>query len=126
MSNFSSFFPHYFPLWINRTLPIIQATHFYPQLLSNHTYNKSIHNPFPHSTNLQKKTSRYTKIWKFSKNKGTIILNKVEDILANGEIAHYEQFLLWPQCFKSRLQQRRTSESVYMWERYNKMKSYGY
>ena len=27
------------------------------------------------------------------------LLNKVENIAANGGIAHYEQFLLLPQCF---------------------------
>ena len=28
------------------------------------------------------------------------MLNKVENIVAKGETAHYEQFLLWPQCFQ--------------------------
>ena len=28
------------------------------------------------------------------------LLNEVENIVTKGEIAHYEQFLIQPQCFK--------------------------
>ena len=28
------------------------------------------------------------------------MLNKVENTVAKGEIAHHEQFHLWPQCFQ--------------------------
>ena len=41
-----------------------------------------------------------TKIWKISK-KDSLIVNKVENIAAKGEIAHHEQFILWPQCFQN-------------------------
>ena len=28
------------------------------------------------------------------------MLNKIENVVAKGEIAHHEQFHLWPQCFQ--------------------------
>ena len=43
-------------------------------------------------------------------------LKKVENILANGEIAHLEPFLLLPTCFQ-KSSAAEASESVYMWER---------
>ena len=33
--------------------------------------------------------------WKWQK-----VLQRVENTVGNGEIAHYEQFLLFPQCFQ--------------------------
>ena len=43
-------------------------------------------------------------------------LNRVDNIVAKGEIAHYEQFLLLPQgCQNSSAAD--ASESVCMWER---------
>ena len=36
--------------------------------------------------------------------------------MANGEIAHYEQFIHLPQCFQ-KLSAADASESIYMWER---------
>ena len=38
---------------------------------------------------------------------------KLKTIVAKGEIAHYEQYHLWPQCFKSRLLQSCQKASVY-------------
>ena len=38
--------------------------------------------------------------------------------MPKGEIAHYEQFLLLPQCFQ-KSSAVEMSESVYMWERVN-------
>ena len=43
------------------------------------------------------------------------LLNKVENNVAKGEIAHFEQFLLLPQCFK-KSSAAKASESVSMWE----------
>ena len=31
---------------------------------------------------------------------GTQLSDQVENIVGKGEIAHYEQFLLFPQCFQ--------------------------
>ena len=42
--------------------------------------------------------------------------NSVENILAKGEIARFEQFLFLSQCFR-KLSAAEVSESVYMWER---------
>ena len=42
-------------------------------------------------------------------------MNKFENILANGEIAHYEQFLLLPQCLQ-KSSAAEASESVCIWE----------
>ena len=63
---------------------------------------KSRFNPFPHRTHLQQtngtlKTSRQ-KTWKISTNAS--INSKVEIVVAKGEIAHDEQFLLLSQCFQ--------------------------
>ena len=30
-----------------------------------------------------------------------MVINKIENIVAKGEIAHHEQFHLWPQCFQN-------------------------
>ena len=46
-------------------------------------------------------------------------MNKVEIIVANGEIAQYEQFLLLQQLFQ-KSSAAEGSESIYMWERVNK------
>ena len=43
---------------------------------------------------------------------------KVENIVAKGEIAHHEQFLLLPQCFQ-KSSASEAWESVYMRERVN-------
>ena len=39
-----------------------------------------------------------------------------ENIVVKGEIAHHEQFVLFPQCFQ-KLSTTEASESVYLWER---------
>ena len=44
-------------------------------------------NPFPNSNS------------KFDKNAGDFF-KRVENTVGKGEIAHYEQFLLFPQCFQ--------------------------
>ena len=72
-------------------------------------------NAFPHTTNLQQmslKLSIHHKIenlykWKYD------FFNRVEIIVANGEIAHYEQFLLLLQWFQ-KSSAAEASESVYM------------
>ena len=48
-------------------------------------------------------------------------MKKVENILANGEIARFEQFLLLPTCFQ-KMSAAEASESVYMWESVKKMR----
>ena len=56
-------------------------------------------NPFPHTTNLQQMTLNKSqkKIHAISINNSSI----VENIVANGEIALHEQFLLLQQCFST-------------------------
>ena len=44
------------------------------------------------------------------------MLNKVENIVAKGEIAHHEQFQLWPQCFQ-KSSTAIASKRVCRWER---------
>ena len=51
-------------------------------------------NPSPHMPVLGSFNSAANKIWRM----GTIIC--VENIVGKGEIARYEQFLLFPQCFQ--------------------------
>ena len=56
--------------------------------------------PFPLTTNLLQttlKTPRQKK-WKISAKES--ILNRVEIIVASGEISHHEKFHLVPQCFQ--------------------------
>ena len=50
-------------------------------------------NPFPHMTNLQQKALKMSsqKIWKISSIVGIITKKKIENILAKGEIAGFEQ-----------------------------------
>ena len=50
-------------------------------------------------------------------------MQKVENIVANGEIACFEQFLLLQQYFQ-KSSAAETTESVYMWEMVNKMRAY--
>ena len=47
------------------------------------------------------------------------LLNRVENIVEEGEIAHYEPFLLFPQCFQKSSAVNVLLKSVYMWERVN-------
>ena len=49
-----------------------------------------------------------------------ILLKEVEIIVANEENACFEQFLLLPQCFP-KSSAAEVSESVFMWERVNKV-----
>ena len=54
------------------------------------------------------------------------MLKKIKNIVAKGEIAHFEQLLLLSQCFK-KSSAARASESVYMWESVNQsVQSYEY
>ena len=46
------------------------------------------------------------------------LMNRVENISTNGEIAHHEQFHPLPKCFQ-RSSAAEASESVYMMERVN-------
>ena len=43
-------------------------------------------------------------------------MHRCEDMVAKGEIAHYEQSLLLSPCFQ-KLSAAEASESVYMWEK---------
>ena len=43
------------------------------------------------------------------------MLNKVENIVAKGEIADHEQFHLWPQCFQNSFAAN-ASKCVCMWK----------
>ena len=54
-------------------------------------------NPLPHTTNLQQMTSKI--FCQKYENKGFILLKRVENIVAKGKIACFEQFLLLSQCF---------------------------
>ena len=47
------------------------------------------------------------------------ILNEIFNIVSKGEIAHREQFLLLPQCFKNL--SATEGKGCCMWERVNKM-----
>ena len=42
----------------------------------------------------------------------------MKNIVAKGEIAHYEQFLLLPQCFQ-KTSAAEAPETICMWERVN-------
>ena len=44
------------------------------------------------------------------------LINRVENTVANVEIAHYEQFLLLPQCFQTS-SAAEVPEGVCLWER---------
>ena len=56
---------------------------------------------WPHATNLQQITLKTVQQNYVRSLKMTVkILNGVENIVANGEIAHHEQFLHLPQCFQ--------------------------
>ena len=55
-------------------------------------------------------------MWKVSENESIMILKRVENIVAKGEIAHDEQFLLLSQCFQNSFAAE-ASWRVYMWER---------
>ena len=46
------------------------------------------------------------------------LLTKIENIVAKGEIARFEQLLFLSKCFQ-KSSAAGTSESVYMWERVN-------
>ena len=48
------------------------------------------------------------------------LLDKIENIVAKGEIARFEKFLLLSQCFQ-KSSAADASESVYMRERINKL-----
>ena len=46
------------------------------------------------------------------------LFNRVENIVANGEIALFVEFLLLPQCFQTS-SAAEVSETGYVWERVN-------
>ena len=73
------------------------------------TYSKSAANDFDI---IQEKTH------KVFKSVGIITEKKVANIMARGEIARFEQFLLLSECFQ-KSSAAESSESVYMWERVN-------
>ena len=52
--------------------------------------------PILGSSNLTENKDILSKIWT---NGDTVISDWVENIVGKGEIARYEQFLLFPQCF---------------------------
>ena len=55
--------------------------------------------------------------FKFDKN-GRKLSKRVENTVGKGEIAHYEQFLLFPQCFQ-KLCFPGASKGVIVWESVN-------
>ena len=58
-------------------------------------------------------------LWNFTGPKSQLtseVLNKVENIVAKGEIAHHEHFHLWPQCFQKSFAAI-LSKCVCKWER---------
>ena len=57
--------------------------------------------------------------FKFDKN-GRKFSTRVENIVGKGEIAHYEQFLLFPQCFQTACFPG-ASKSVIVWEWVNSL-----
>ena len=63
------------------------------------TYS-SVLNPFPNDKFSTSKLTEFTDDnFKFDRN-GRKFSNRVENAAEKGEIAHYEQFLLFPQCFQ--------------------------
>ena len=50
--------------------------------------------------------------FKFDEN-GRKFSKRVENTVGNGEIAHYEQFLLFPQCFKRLVMQTRKNQGLF-------------
>ena len=48
----------------------------------------------------------------------TFLLNRVENIVAKGEISHYEQFDLLSQCFQ-KSSAAEESKRIYMWDMVN-------
>ena len=54
------------------------------------------------------------KIWKIFFKRNKWLLNRVEIIVAKGEIAHDEQFLLLPQCFQRSLAAEVGSENCFL------------
>ena len=77
-------------------------------------------NPFPPTTNLQQTPlkTNHAKTWKISINESIITEKNVENIVAKGEIAHPEQFLLLSQWFQ-KSSAADPSECVNKWERVN-------
>ena len=72
-------------------------------------------NPFPHKTNLQQTTLNTS----YQKHKQISIymkVDKVDNHVAKGEIACFEQFLLLTHCFQ-KFSAAEASESVCRWER---------
>ena len=81
-------------------------------------YFRNILNPFPHTTHLQQttsKTSRQKQGTCNSINKGKSTEKSLK-IVAKGEIACFEQFLLFSQCFQ-KSSAADASKCVYRWER---------
>ena len=76
----------------------------------------SFFNLFPHKANLQQTTlNMSSKRYGKSRLIVGLVLKKVENILAKGEIARLEQFLLLSRCFQ-KSSAADASKCVYMWE----------
>ena len=60
----------------------------------------NVFNPFPHTTILQTTLNIFCQKMENPYNWKDNLWLKVENIVAKGEITHFEQFCLWPQCFQ--------------------------
>ena len=69
-----------------------------------------------YSANILQSNCYYWTLFHFKYNKFSLIVKKVENIVAKGEIAHHEQFHLWPQCFQ-KSSAAISSKCVCRWER---------
>ena len=65
-------------------------------MLSCSYFNPLPHMPILDSSNSTAKNGMMSKIW----TNGDTISDLVENIVGKEEISHYEQFLLFPQCFQ--------------------------
>ena len=72
-------------------------------------------NPFPacNTPAVDDIENMLAKPCKKQKQKQKKLLNRVENIVTKGEIAHHEQFLLLSQCFQKYI----CCRGVYMWEK---------
>ena len=93
-----------------------QTTLSFPSFRSLHSYLQNQLNPLQDDKILDQ-----TKLKAFADDKCNVtkmiisVLNRVENIVGKGEIARYEQFLLFPQCFQKACFPG-ASKGVIVWE----------
>ena len=110
--------------WLTRLQTLILNTVFYVEYLKifDKYYLKEkpcvwvFINPFPHTKILQQTLNIFCQNIENLYNRMDNLWLKVENIVAKGEIARFEQFLLLSLCFQKAVCSN-SSESVYMRER---------